>query len=532
MGNKQTASISSLFRPSVSSKTKLLENPHEFVQVLQCDHVQKRVSFPFAGQYKRMPKKEDAGSGGRMMITPEKETTLTLTFKTLRDHFKVNEKYSEVDLYTSTIRKQVEKEGPIRHIEYQYEKGVDKSTYLEYSCVRSQSNALFEAVKHAYNTHIGLILTPDMIWSSITQGIGRHVNHYAEHYRTAFVTHDGKKELSVCLNTLNWDLFIQKLCDLVMQDLTEDDKSESKGDWDLRSDFTTSDRYSKLASAGVMLYTFKEYYSYGMVLACGFSELILKGTIEDWKRLKEKSVKLISFLRTHNQKTSYKVKDEYHYGPDKELELWQSGLLPVLDMFIETRSNPVWTKEQDEFWGRTLTTTYYGSGDSTTYLNGWLSQLFPYNNQGHFNWSQDRIDIDGIPDGYVTFPSKLYLDGADPIPIEIQVLSGMLGYRVTKDGYAETQFGIMIKDKIKQEDKANENNIKDLEKVISKAISESVKKVEEEIKKKKNEFRRRTPNPGPLPSPKTIREATSKFFNQMRTNMKDQPEGEFDVNFL
>ena len=52
----------------------------------------------------------------------------------------------------------------------------------------------------AYENHLPIRLTPDIIWLLIVQGFAQHVNYNAEELRQKFVNFEGKKKLEIIIN--------------------------------------------------------------------------------------------------------------------------------------------------------------------------------------------------------------------------------------------------------------------------------------------------------------------------------------------
>jgi hypothetical protein len=63
----------------------------------------------------------------------------------------------------------------------------------------SHSNGLFAAIQTAYSGHHHLHLRPDDLWLTICQGVSKHLRFQdnAEKYRSVFVDHQGKQEISI-----------------------------------------------------------------------------------------------------------------------------------------------------------------------------------------------------------------------------------------------------------------------------------------------------------------------------------------------
>ena len=52
----------------------------------------------------------------------------------------------------------------------------------------------------AFAEHYNITLTPDSIWQVIAQNFSLHINENSEKYRHIFVSHEGKKEISIVRN--------------------------------------------------------------------------------------------------------------------------------------------------------------------------------------------------------------------------------------------------------------------------------------------------------------------------------------------
>ena len=58
-------------------------------------------------------------------------------------------------------------------------------------------HSLIAAAHLAYQHHFPLVLSPDVIWLTIAQGLANHVNNNAEQLRPRFVPHQGKLTIQV-----------------------------------------------------------------------------------------------------------------------------------------------------------------------------------------------------------------------------------------------------------------------------------------------------------------------------------------------
>src|SRR5947207_15910880 len=65
-------------------------------------------------------------------------------------------------------------------------------------CIREVGfHPLIAAAHKAFSDHRPLVLSPDMIWVTILQGLAQHVKNDPERFRDRFVSHLGSKVLEV-----------------------------------------------------------------------------------------------------------------------------------------------------------------------------------------------------------------------------------------------------------------------------------------------------------------------------------------------
>lgn len=240
----------------------------------------------------------------------------------------------------------------------------------------------------AYNQHYNLVLSPDDVWVAITTSLASFIGRHSEEMRSTFVSHDGKKELTVYgignIHTADYDLLIHELSDLI-------DK-ETKGDirtW-FECDFTTSTPLTKTISKIVLMGAVKNYFEYNMMLMCGLPKVTLLGTIDDWRKIKERAQKLSTFNMV-------------------ELTQWESILGKVLDHFISAFEGNV----DKDWWNRIAHQT--GGGSGPRYLEGWILAFTPWSTKGNFvlkdpdtnNNSYGRVNTNDVPASSVEVPVSI-----------------------------------------------------------------------------------------------------------------------------
>ena len=212
------------------------------------------------------------------------------------------------------------------------------------------NNSFIGAVNTAFDGHYPLVLSPDAIWMLIAQGFSRHVNANSEKLRSHFVEHEGKKELVV-----RRDDFVKGSADNPWPEVFSafSDQIEShvgpKVHSTLTPDFTTTGPAEKAASQVVLMDTFKEYFEYTFMTLCGIPKITLEGTVDDWKKLRDKALALAEF----------------------DLAWWTDELKPVLEEFVNAASGRV----NRGFWSK----IYKEADDSGgPFVSGWILTLFPY----------------------------------------------------------------------------------------------------------------------------------------------------------
>ena len=213
-------------------------------------------------------------------------------------------------------------------------------------------NPFFWAIHTAYSQHRPLVLTPDAFWLTIAQGLEQHIALNAERLRPLLVKHDGKVTLEqqVASLTLSGEQWAD--CVEVWGEQIADYASAEIVAW-MACDFSTSGPVERVAGKIVLMSALRHFFDYYVKYICGIPEVELRGTVEDWERIRAR----IDLLD--------------RYG----LELWASRLRPICDALVQTARG-----EADVvFWQRMyLPHEVYGA----SLVVGWCADLFPYLKRG------------------------------------------------------------------------------------------------------------------------------------------------------
>ncbi len=206
---------------------------------------------------------------------------------------------------------------------------------------------LIEAIHRAFADHRPLILSPDDIWLTIQQGFAHHVNENAESLRHKFVSHKGKRELVVEVESFPADETWPDAIALWSASVREyiDPQLHAA----LVCNFSTTNPTIRTASEVALLDAFQRYFDYVMMCVCGIPEITLQGTADDWRKIRSR----IDLLEPY------------------DLEWWVPRLRPILDEFVKTAEG----RPDTNFWKAIYKPEEAYGEDIAT---GWITDLFPY----------------------------------------------------------------------------------------------------------------------------------------------------------
>lgn len=210
-------------------------------------------------------------------------------------------------------------------------------------------HSLFAAVHSAYADHFPLVLSPDMIWNVILQGLAQHVKNNAEKLRPKLVAHAGRKTIEVVRPDFTpgspenpWAEVIAEFSAKVQQQVGEKYAV-------LVPAFSTTGPIERTACEVALLDTFQPFFQLRFYTACGIPEITLEGKPDDWDALERKLDELEPF----------------------ELEWWMPHLRMISNQFRRAARGDV----NRAFWSNIYKhESYYG----TSTVNGWLALLVPY----------------------------------------------------------------------------------------------------------------------------------------------------------
>jgi hypothetical protein len=223
---------------------------------------------------------------------------------------------------------------------------------------------LIAAAHLAFSGHRPLVLSPDVIWLTIAQGLAQHVRLNPEQHRYLLVSHDGKRRVMVRREDLHrgspenpWAEVVAEFASRLRREI---------GDFAGRfvCDFSTTGPVERMVSEVALLDLLQPYFSYNVVAVCGIPSVTLEGTPADWRNLREKVELLAPF----------------------GLDWWLRELRPICDQFVRASEGEI----DLEHWRRLYKIrAVYGA----EVINGWLGKLFPYTKDGLVGTFSRRNDL-------------------------------------------------------------------------------------------------------------------------------------------
>ena len=229
-------------------------------------------------------------------------------------------------------------------------------------------NTCFEGFLTAYDKHYSLVLSPDMIWLLISQGIATQINENAEKLRGRLVDFEGQRTLSietyrdVLEYEEEWNWIIPAFSDSI------DRNMKAKFSDLMVCNFSTTGNLERIASQITMMESVKRFFKYEVhYMGCGIPNITLLGTPDDWKEIRSRISRL----------------------DDLDLEWWREELEPVLDEFVKASEGKInrkfWLDMVQQYSPARAGTGGCGSGPVPATYNGWFTVFFPFCEEDPYN---------------------------------------------------------------------------------------------------------------------------------------------------
>lgn len=249
------------------------------------------------------------------------------------------------------------------------------------SLIPLNSNGLMETIHVCYDQHRPLILSPDIIWLTICQGVSIHVNQHFDSLEAVVFVKDKPDKLIARNDSLENE---PKQWATLIADISNQTKKYTRNNlYDFFvPTFSTTTAEITTAYQITLLEVFKDAFAYIGESGCGIPSITLRGTTKDWE----------SIL------TKLEVLDQFN------LSAWKNELKPIIRQFIAASNGNV----DLVFWKDIYK---YALEYNGMYTTGWSIKFFPYLNstKGERVWD-DAHSADRV---YKSYRSNPFLYGKD-----------------------------------------------------------------------------------------------------------------------
>lgn len=279
------------------------------------------------------------------------------------------------------------------------------------------------AVGRAFAVHYPLVLSPDSVWLTISQGLAHHINANAEAVRKKFVAHEGKVQI-----VIRRDNFIKGAQDNDWEGAFGEFSSKieahiGKANHEMIvADFSTTGPVERAASEVVLMDAMQSYFDYGVMTMCGIPDIELLGTAQDWERLRDKV-------------------NGWTFGGKADLSWWTTPLKRVLDGFVSAARG----KAEVEWWESIYKEGGFRGSGSVSKISGWINWLFPYVRDGEGGFRKnDKVGVQGLKVGD-GLEAKDYPSSLAKVPFEwnyygqvfqMELLAGITAVVQDQESYA------------------------------------------------------------------------------------------------
>lgn len=263
----------------------------------------------------------------------------------------------------SSVRINHRKEIHVSHLEFPsrtLKKGpetihwdVSHATIIDQDIIESK-NHLFNLMMLAYSTHLPMSLSPDDIWGHILRICSKYVECNPVESCRSFVDFEGKKEISVNVSLPNWPDKINLLWVSIASNTVNPDAFKN-----LTTKFSTTNLIHSQIAKLTSISLGKEYFQMRLVLSCGFTDITLRGDLNDWKLLRSMAERLARMFPEKNPFRTYMI----------------SKIYPILDHFIQTYSK---RGRYSEWWMHFISKLGKNGSGGEPFWDGWVTDLFPH----------------------------------------------------------------------------------------------------------------------------------------------------------
>lgn len=244
-------------------------------------------------------------------------------------------------------------------------------------------NGLIWTAQECYDKHRPLILTPDVIWLTICQGVNLHVNKHFDSLKPVIFNENRPEEIiarndSLANDANQWAHLINDIADKTLT------YTNPKIHDFFVPKFSTTSLINKMVYQINLLETYEKAFTYVGESGCGIPSIKLEGYKSDWVAIYDRLDQLDIF----------------------GLSEWKENLKPIIQEFIATYDGNV----NSVFWKDIYKNAKEYNG---FYISGWIIKFFPYIKvKDSYNYETDFENNRGYRAG-ISYKSNPFLNGSD-----------------------------------------------------------------------------------------------------------------------
>lgn len=297
----------------------------------------------------------------------------------------------------------------------------------------SGTSLFYNCMVEAYAGHYSVILSPDAIWTLISQGFCHHISLNTEKLKDKIVNHEGKMEISVISEydlyspLMNWDTLLNGF-DIQIAENTKGNIADI-----MRADFSTTGNTERITSQVTLMSAVKSYFDFAAIhTICGIPTITIEGTPDDWRKI----IKKVESLR------------------DYDLSWWVDNLKPILQEFVNASEGNV----NKDFWQNIVKkdrpeSMKNGAGcgvKDATKFDGWFLKFMPFDKDGRtpdavvYGRNDMLPSVVSAPFTYIVKDAMGNIISKTPM----EIMSGFVGIDVDENTYTmRPHIGWMVSEK-------------------------------------------------------------------------------------
>ncbi|MBQ4450037.1 MAG: DUF4419 domain-containing protein [Prevotella sp.] len=297
----------------------------------------------------------------------------------------------------------------------------------------SGTSLFYNCMVEAYAGHYSVILSPDAIWTLISQGFCHHISLNTEKLKDKIVNHEGKMEISVISEYdlysphMDWDTLLNGF-EIQIAENTKGNIADI-----MRADFSTTGNTERITSQVTLMSAVKSYFDFAAIhTICGIPTITIEGTPDDWRKI----IKKVESLRNY------------------DLGWWVDDLKPILQEFVNASEGNV----NKDFWQNIVKkdrpeSMKNGAGcgvKDATKFDGWFLKFMPFDKDGRtpdavvYGRNDMLPSVVSAPFTYIVKDATGNIISKTPM----EIMSGFVGIDVNENTYTmRPHIGWMVSEK-------------------------------------------------------------------------------------